>query len=58
MKLEHQNEARTNEVRTPKFHIFPKIHKPSIPERPVISSVECYASKISKFVNDYFKPHG
>ena len=47
----------TNEVRTPKFHILPKIHKPSIPGRPVLSSVECHTSKISKFVDHYLKPH-
>ena len=47
----------TNDVRTSKFHIFPKMHKPSIPERPIVSSVECYTSKISKFANNYFKPH-
>ena len=48
----------TNDVKTSKFHSFPKMHKPSIPERPVVSSVECYTSKISKFAKNYFKPHG
>ena len=47
----------TNDVRTPKFHILPKIHKPSIPGGPIVSSVEYHTSKISKFVNHYLKPH-
>ena len=33
------------------------MHKPSIPKRPVISPVECHASKISKFFDHYLKPH-
>ena len=42
-----------DEVRTPQFHIFPKVHKTNIPGRPVVSSVECHTSKISKFVDHY-----
>ena len=46
-----------DEVSTPQFHIFPKVHKTNIPGRPVVSSVECHASKISKFVDHYLQPH-
>ena len=46
-----------DEVRTPQFHIFPKVHKTSIPGRPVVSSVECHTSKISKFVDHCLQPH-
>ena len=28
-----------------------------IPGRPVVSSVECHTSKISKFVDHYLQPH-
>ena len=46
----------TNEFRKqPQFHILPKIHKSNIPGRPVVSSVECHTSKISKFVDRYLK---
>ena len=45
------------DVRTPQFHILPKRHKPSIPGRPVVSSVKCCTKKISKFVDRYLKPH-
>ena len=34
-----------------------KGHKPNIPGRPVVSSVECHTSKISKFVDHYLQPH-
>ena len=46
-----------NEVRTPQFHVFPKFHKTNMPGRPVLSSVECHTSKISKFAYHYLEPH-
>ena len=46
-----------DEVRTPQFHVFSKVHKTNIPRRPVVSSVECHTSKISKFVVHYLQPH-
>ena len=46
-----------DEVRTPQFHIFPKVHKTNIPGRPVVCSVKCHTSKISKFVDHYLQPH-
>ena len=46
-----------DEVRTPQFHIFPKVHKTKIPGRPIVNSVECDTSEISKFVNHYLQPH-
>ena len=51
------NKLTVDEVRTPQFHIFPKVHKTNIPGRPVVSSVECHTSKISKFVDQYLQPH-
>ena len=38
-------------IQTPEFHLVPKIRKASNPERPVISSVNCYTSRISEFVD-------
>ena len=46
-----------DEVRTPQFHIFPKVHKTNIPGRPAVRSVECHTSKISKFVDHCLQPH-
>ena len=42
--------------RTPQFYIQPKIHKEGTPGRPVISSVNCHTSKISKFVDYHLQP--
>ena len=43
-------------VRTPKFYLLPKIHKPLIPGRPVISSVNCHTSSISAFISYTLQP--
>ena len=51
------NKLTVDQVRTPQFYIFPKVHKANIPGRPVVSSTECHTSKISKFVDHYLQPH-
>ena len=38
-------------IKTPEFHLLPKIHKANNPGRPVISSVNCHTSRISEFVD-------
>ena len=40
-----------DDVKSPQFHILPKVHKPNIQERRIVISVECYASKMLKFVD-------
>ena len=40
----------------PRLYIQPKIHKQSNPERPVISSVNCQTSNISKYVDYHLQP--
>ena len=42
---------RTTSPRTPRFYIQHKIHKECNPGRPVISSVNCHTSNISKYVD-------
>ena len=42
--------------KTPKFHISPKIHERNNPERPVINSIECHTSKISRFADHHLQP--
>ena len=46
-----QNCRRTLTVRprTPRFYITKKIHKPRNPGRPVVSSINCYTTNISKY---------
>ena len=46
----------TSNPRTPKFYISPKIHKENNPGRPVISSINCHTSKISKYVDYHLQP--
>ena len=52
-----QANSTVDKVKTAQFHIFPKVHKPNAPGRPVVSSVKCDTSKISKFVDHYLQPH-
>ena len=43
-------------IKTPEFHLLPKIHKANNPERPVISFVNCNTSIILEFVEYYLQP--
>ena len=43
-------------VGVPKFYLLPKIHKPSNPGKPVISSINCHTSSIAAFISDSLKP--
>ena len=36
---------------------MPKVHKPKIPGRPAVSSIECHTSIILKFVDHFLHPH-
>ena len=42
--------------KTSKFYMQPKIHKKDNPDRPVISSVNCHTSIISKCVDYHLQP--
>ena len=42
---------KTSDARTPSFYITPKIYKPGNPGRPVVSSVNCHKSNISKYID-------
>ena len=58
-KLLPQNIAdglSTSNPRTPKFYLSPKKHKPNNPCRPVISSVDCHTSNISRYVDYHLQP--
>ena len=43
-------------VKTPNFYMLPQVHKPDNPGRPVISSVNCHTSEISRFVDHKLQP--
>ena len=44
------------EPKTSKFYLNPKIHKKNNPGRPVINSVDCHSSNISKYVDYHLQP--
>ena len=44
------------DAKPPRFYLLPKIHKPSNPGRPVISSTNCHTTKLSKYVDHYIQP--
>ena len=44
------------EPRTSKFYLNPKIHKKGNPGRPVIDSLNCHSTKLSKYVDFHLQP--
>ena len=44
------------EVKTLAFYMFPKIHKPENPGRPMISPVNCHTTSIFQYANHYLQP--
>ena len=56
MALRTANSLLEEKIKTPEFHLLPKIHKANNPGRPVISSVNCHTSRISEFVDYYSQP--
>ena len=43
-------------VKPARFYLVPKIHKKNNPGRPVISSVNCHTTKLSKYVDHFIQP--
>ena len=43
-------------LQRPKCYITPKIHKENNPGRPVINSINCHTSEISRFVDHHLQP--
>ena len=46
----------TRNPKTPRFYMLPKVHKPNNPGRPVVCSVACHSSLISKYVDFHLNP--
>ena len=44
-------ELKIENPKTPHFYLKTKVHKESNPGRPVISSINCYISKFSEYVD-------
>ena len=51
------NNLNSSEAKTPQFKMFPKIYKKGNPGRPVVSSVNCHTTKISKYIDHVLQPH-
>ena len=47
---------KTDNPKTPRFYLLPKIHKPNNPGRPVVSSIGCHTEKISQYVDHHLQP--
>ena len=47
---------KTENRKTSHFYLKPKVHKEGNPGRPVISSISCHTSKISKYVDYHLQP--
>ena len=55
MTLKTANSLLEEKIKTPEFHLLPKIHKANNSGRSVISFIDCYTSGISEFVDYYLK---
>ena len=51
------NDLLSSELKTPKFKMLPKVYKDGNPGRPVVSSIDCHTTKISKYINNQLHPH-
>jgi hypothetical protein len=49
-------QLKTNNPKTPRMYLLPKIHKPGNPGRPVVSSIGCHTERISKYVDHHLQP--
>ena len=56
MTLKTAKSLLEEKIKTPEFHLLPKIHKANNPGRPVISSVNCHTSRFSEFVDFHLQP--
>jgi hypothetical protein len=48
--------SENDTVRTAPFYLLPKVHKPGVPGRPVVSGCSTPTDKLSKFVDYYLQP--
>ena len=51
------NDLLSSEAKTSQFKMLPKVHKEGNPGRPVVSSIDCHTTKISKYIDNQLQPH-
>ena len=56
LTLKTANSLLEEKIKTPEFHLLPKMRKANNAGRPAISSVNCHTSRISEFVDYYLQP--
>ena len=47
---------KTTDPKTPRFYMLPKVHKPGVPGRPIISAIGSPTSKIAEYVDYHLQP--
>ena len=51
------NNLLSSEAKIPQFKMLPKVHKKANSGRPMVSSINCHATKISKYIDNQLQPH-
>ena len=51
------NDLLTSEAKTPQFKMLRKVHKDGNSGRPVVSSIDCHTTRISKYIDNRLQPH-
>ena len=51
------NDLLSSEAKTPPFKMLPKVNKEVNSGIPVVSSIDCHTTKISKYIDNQLQPH-
>ena len=57
MNEKFANDLLSSEAKTPQFEMLSKVHKKGNPGRPVVNSIDCHTTKISKYIDNHLQPH-
>ena len=57
LQFEQDNYLIPENAKPGTFYMLPKIHKPNIPGRPIVSNIGCLTEHISGFVEEILKPY-
>ena len=52
-----KNDLLRSEAKTPQLEMFPKVHKEENTGRSMVSSIDCYTTKISKYIDHQSQPY-
>ena len=57
LKEQIANDLLSSEAKTSQFKMLPKVHKEGNPGRPMVSSIDCHTTKISKYIDNKLQPY-